>query len=538
MGSPISWVAHYAKTLHRVVCRKKAMIEGTPKHNRTTPCTTLRKSLNSLRQQAWFVLFILGAGASFALIETHRQLVNNNILVGSPEALFFGHLTPALFLLGRIWWMRRRGHTDYRFFLKRPLLCSVPVAAFSVGVLIVALIPLSSESASHALLALSAYLLGFAVTALLFAWAELAATLFREQALFAVALALMCGAFFHLLIVALCYASTTQIVLAIMSLSIIFIYKEACLQKGTSDQKVYGKQNNQQKQDSLEKGSREGPSAKIDLALPFLVFVYFLAFSCLFSDGAASIHSYSYAFMQLFTSLGILLCGITVCLIIERTPSRHQSNQTLHMLIFLIMIVCFLCAYLLGEHVLATLPLYLARELIIMLIFWGAFIYDGFNTRIRCFSLSMTLWVTAWFTYRILRWILDTLSLPTLELLEVFSLVVLMIAAAFIFVELVQRMRRNDRNRVGESVGAEEGPEKRTTVLENISEEFNLTDREKELLPYLASGFGAEYIAEEFTISPATVRTHAHNIYAKTNVASQRKLIELIDVFVRNSVTP
>jgi DNA-binding NarL/FixJ family response regulator len=50
------------------------------------------------------------------------------------------------------------------------------------------------------------------------------------------------------------------------------------------------------------------------------------------------------------------------------------------------------------------------------------------------------------------------------------------------------------------------------------SEEYQITSREKQVLELLAKGFSYRMIAQEFSISPETVKRHLKNIYQKLHV--------------------
>lgn len=60
-----------------------------------------------------------------------------------------------------------------------------------------------------------------------------------------------------------------------------------------------------------------------------------------------------------------------------------------------------------------------------------------------------------------------------------------------------------------------------------LADEFRLTERETEVLAYLARGRSNTYIAEELVLSPTTVRGHIRNIYAKLDVHKRQELIDL-----------
>ncbi len=59
-----------------------------------------------------------------------------------------------------------------------------------------------------------------------------------------------------------------------------------------------------------------------------------------------------------------------------------------------------------------------------------------------------------------------------------------------------------------------------------------LSQREEEVLQYLAKGYSAKEIAEQFSISVSTVRTHLHHIYDKLHVRSD---VEAVLKFLRYS---
>ncbi len=61
-----------------------------------------------------------------------------------------------------------------------------------------------------------------------------------------------------------------------------------------------------------------------------------------------------------------------------------------------------------------------------------------------------------------------------------------------------------------------------------VSDQFQLSPREREVLGLLSLGHGSEYISEQLVISLYTARTHVRNIYGKTGVHSREELIQLI----------
>ncbi len=79
--------------------------------------------------------------------------------------------------------------------------------------------------------------------------------------------------------------------------------------------------------------------------------------------------------------------------------------------------------------------------------------------------------------------------------------------------------------------GSEDGSEKSYRLaFARIAEEFGLTSREQEVLSYLARGRDVGYIAEVFTVSVNTVRSHVYSIYSKMGVHSRRELIDAVEL--------
>jgi DNA-binding CsgD family transcriptional regulator len=53
----------------------------------------------------------------------------------------------------------------------------------------------------------------------------------------------------------------------------------------------------------------------------------------------------------------------------------------------------------------------------------------------------------------------------------------------------------------------------------------SLTDREKEILAFIANGFSTKQIADRLHISPNTVANHRKNMLAKTRAKNSTELV-------------
>lgn len=68
----------------------------------------------------------------------------------------------------------------------------------------------------------------------------------------------------------------------------------------------------------------------------------------------------------------------------------------------------------------------------------------------------------------------------------------------------------------------------------DISQSYNLSPREQEVLGLLARGRTANYIARILYVSPDTAKTHIKNIYRKLDVHAQQDLMDIIESHAKN----
>ena len=61
-----------------------------------------------------------------------------------------------------------------------------------------------------------------------------------------------------------------------------------------------------------------------------------------------------------------------------------------------------------------------------------------------------------------------------------------------------------------------------------LAARHDLSQRETEVLQLTVSGYSVARIAEKFSISPETVRTHKKRVYAKLDVHSHEELMRLV----------
>ena len=62
-----------------------------------------------------------------------------------------------------------------------------------------------------------------------------------------------------------------------------------------------------------------------------------------------------------------------------------------------------------------------------------------------------------------------------------------------------------------------------------VAKRYDLTKREEEMLEMLADGMSNQQISSQAFISVGTVKTHAHNIYAKLGIKGRADLAEFLE---------
>lgn len=92
-----------------------------------------------------------------------------------------------------------------------------------------------------------------------------------------------------------------------------------------------------------------------------------------------------------------------------------------------------------------------------------------------------------------------------------------------------------DHVRAAQSVAAGDGPQVGQRKpswrdrIDAVSQEYNLSLRQQEVLVHLARGRNAQYIAEHLNITLATAKSHIYNIYIKLGVHTRQELLDVLD---------
>lgn len=99
------------------------------------------------------------------------------------------------------------------------------------------------------------------------------------------------------------------------------------------------------------------------------------------------------------------------------------------------------------------------------------------------------------------------------------------LVSSYVFSDLIDTKER--QRLVDRALALSETKMKR--IYEDVSREYHLTEREREVLVLMAQGRTRPYIREALCVSEGTVRSHANHIYQKIGIHSREELIDLIE---------
>jgi len=102
----------------------------------------------------------------------------------------------------------------------------------------------------------------------------------------------------------------------------------------------------------------------------------------------------------------------------------------------------------------------------------------------------------------------------------------------FLIVKLIEFMKKRSPGVINENYDADHF----ARYCETITNEYGLSDRESEILGFIARGYSSRWIADTLFISISTVQSHTKRIYRKLNIHSKQSLIELVNKQQNNDV--
>ncbi|MEG1561112.1 MAG: helix-turn-helix transcriptional regulator [Raoultibacter sp.] len=122
----------------------------------------------------------------------------------------------------------------------------------------------------------------------------------------------------------------------------------------------------------------------------------------------------------------------------------------------------------------------------------------------------------------------------SLRFLVIVVAVIYALTIALVFFSRDRKRRRRAQEGNGDvAPQARPGEQLLEEACTQLSLQHGLTEREAEVLVYLARGRSCSHVANELVVSTNTIRGHVRNIYAKIGVHKRQELIDLVEASLR-----
>ncbi len=264
-----------------------------------------------------------------------------------------------------------------------------------------------------------------------------------------------------------------------------------------------------------------------------------------FSAGLLITGSFLHDFPVAFIGIAIMLSTLLFCLVKKLCPAALAFGFTLRILFPITVVSLALMTFLRGPII----------EVISFILFSFLYLIDMANlsnlsmrgailyiSPALCFAKGRIYivigqavgWLTVLFYYYFYS--------SEVWLRPFFTSALLLLMAIYIMLGAIGQLRRNMRGEGTEEIADVSGIEiassqeadqvkhqpYKTRCLA-ASKQYGLTQREAEILTYLAKGRNAKYIAQQLYVAERTVKTHAYHIYQKMNIHSQQELIDIVE---------
>ena len=220
------------------------------------------------------------------------------------------------------------------------------------------------------------------------------------------------------------------------------------------------------------------------------------------------------------STIGLFISGLLIFAFISADQKDRDAIPVSPILVPLIMASLYLSTFL-GDDLsfvyIATL--FLARKLLVFLIWGTALLFLKRRLRMRLFTLGVLGLEIGFIVYYFLHQLFSLLSLSETNIIPTIVVILLVIMLSY---ELSIWFRASKQK-------TESDPTPDLSTIQSIKNRYHLTSREEDVFILLASGRNAEYIAKRLVIAPTTAKSHIAHIYQKLNINSQQQLMDIME---------
>ena len=392
---------------------------------------------------------------------------------------------------------------------------------------------------------------GIGSSALLLVWSKKIVELNRKQVIFTSSSAFLAGSFF--------FVATAFMPLSIAFLSIALLpvasVVVACLDLSPALSFAYDEQGSPQASSersaataSAEAGTpvREGASAENEAGEPqrvtfmrtvLLAFAYSIGIG--FAGSCATVQEYYPVAVYVIAAGNVCAVVFTVLFLVRRSLDMSVVLAEVFLPVMLVCIFVFSFASHGGQLVciMVMLALLACHDIVDIASVSKSSRLFGENY-VKTFAVGRTLnglgCSLGWATGMLLNFVpgIDVAG----RLFVCFALVVFLVVTTSFAVfhpgplsyvhDLHREAARAPQGPLAAPRGAGDGLGAKT---ESVARRYGLTSRQEEVLLCLAQGRNASHIAQRFTISTHTAKSHIYNIYNKLGIHSQQELLDIVD---------
>ncbi|MBQ6585347.1 MAG: helix-turn-helix transcriptional regulator [Coriobacteriales bacterium] len=254
--------------------------------------------------------------------------------------------------------------------------------------------------------------------------------------------------------------------------------------------------------------------------------------------------------IQMYAALGTAICGALLFFLVRNAWSRNSLDASRILILVFMLLAMYLASRTTAGQAVFVIPLNIAQKICLALLFLCPFWYENMREpllfAVGCFlvyrfaQLASSIHGYSPFIYdAIMFCCLALLLLQSIGIVFALSASPRNEAAAepkdlpvtpeLPFLQATApSVEVSERTPKTRTPGAYPPPAAMDSELRDIQAEYNLTNKELEILDMLARGHTTTYICEALFISMNTIKTHRRNIYAKLGIHSQQELQELI----------
>lgn len=263
------------------------------------------------------------------------------------------------------------------------------------------------------------------------------------------------------------------------------------------------------------------------------VFCFGVFFSKMHAGWLPSQSSWGPMSIQIASASGALIAG-GILTLVAPLPGKRNGVLVCEFLILVFALFSIYLSTFSSSHfsILYLAPLNTSQKIMLYLLFYACLSVPRTSTRMTAFCILFASFRAGYPLFHAATGATEPAWGPFLG--DALFIVALAVAIGLLVVvmavpTLLPAQQSSSSEKASEDNGEDPIPYKEIAFYFLFGQKYNLTQREIEVLPFLAAGRNAKAIADELYVSQATAKTHLRNIYAKLDVHTQKDLVDFVE---------